>query len=49
MIFLFFRKIWGDTITLRYENKYTGEKGYYKKGIRDEKHKVTYRKRNKVI
>lgn len=46
MIFFIFRDIRGDIITLRYENKFTGEKGYYKKGIRDENHKVTYKKRN---
>lgn len=34
-------------MSLKYENKLTGEKGYYKKGIMDEKHKVTYKKQKK--
>ena len=43
MIFYFLKLLGEVNMTLKYENPFTGEKGYYKKGIRDEKHKVTYK------
>lgn len=35
-------------MTLKWSNEFTGEKGYFKNGIRDEKHRVTYRKQKSV-
>lgn len=32
-------------MVLRWENIITGEKGYFKNGIRDEKYRVTYKRK----
>jgi len=34
---------------LKWENKLTGKKGYFKKGKRDEKHRVTYKNKDKCV